>query len=108
MTHLPPHPEVAAALQTLGDAGFVLTALTQSPAQTLEAQMANSGPKRYFTHLFSVDQVKRYKPDPAPYRMVVAEMQCETSQTRLVAAHAWDVEGAMRAGCKAAFVARAG
>jgi 2-haloacid dehalogenase len=27
---------------------------------------------------------------------------------RLVAAHAWDVAGAMRAGCAAAFVARPG
>jgi 2-haloacid dehalogenase len=29
-------------------------------------------------------------------------------QVRLVAAHAWDVAGAMRAGCAAAFVARPG
>lgn len=30
----------------------------------------------------------------------------EIGQIRLVAAHAWDVAGAMRAGCAAAFVAR--
>jgi 2-haloacid dehalogenase len=29
-------------------------------------------------------------------------------QVRLVAAHAWDVAGAIRAGCAAAFVARPG
>ena len=29
-------------------------------------------------------------------------------QVRLVAAHAWDVAGAQRAGCAAAFVARPG
>lgn len=108
MKTLPPHPEVPDALQTLCDAGFTLTALTQSPTPTLEAQMVNSGLKRYFKRVFSADQVRRYKPDPAPYRMVAAEMQCDIDQTRLVAAHAWDVEGAMRAGCKAAFVARAG
>jgi 2-haloacid dehalogenase len=30
------------------------------------------------------------------------------SQLRMIAAHAWDVGGAMRAGCAAAFVARPG
>lgn len=108
MKSLPPHPEVADALQTLCDAGFTLTALTQSPAKTLEAQMSNSGLKRFFSRLFTVDEVKRYKPDPAPYRMVASEMKCEIGQTRLIAAHAWDVEGAMRAGCKTAFVGRPG
>lgn len=29
-------------------------------------------------------------------------------QVRLIAAHAWDVAGALRAGCAAAFVARPG
>ena len=106
--HLPPHPEVADALEALYDAGFALTALTQSPAATLEAQMNNSGLSRFFTRLFSVDAVKRYKPDPAPYRMVATEMHCNTSDMRLIAAHAWDVEGAMRVGCEAAFVARPG
>lgn len=105
---IPPHPEVADALGTLCDAGFVLAALTQSPAPTLEAQMSNAGLKRFFKRLFSVDAVKRYKPDPAPYRMVAEQMQCRTADLRVIAAHAWDVEGALRARCKAAFVARPG
>ena len=32
----------------------------------------------------------------------------EPAQVRLVAAHSWDVSGALAAGCKAAFVARPG
>lgn len=108
MKSLPPHPEVPEALQTLSDAGFTLTALTQSPLPTLETQMSNAGLKKFFKRLFSADTVRRYKPDPAPYRMVAEQMGCDITNTRLIAAHAWDVEGAMRAGCKAAFVARAG
>jgi 2-haloacid dehalogenase len=42
------------------------------------------------------------------YRLVATELQVAPSQLRLVAAHAWDVLGAMRAGCAAAFVARPG
>jgi 2-haloacid dehalogenase len=35
-------------------------------------------------------------------------MGVEPGQVRLVAAHDWDVTGALRAGCAAAFVARPG
>ena len=35
-------------------------------------------------------------------------MGVEPEQTRLIAAHGWDVAGAMRAGCAAAFIARPG
>ncbi len=105
---LPPHPEVADALAMLRDAGFVLTALTQSPLTTVQAQIERSGLGRLFTRLFSADAVKRYKPAPEPYQMVATEMRCTTGDLRLIAAHAWDIEGAMRAGCKAAFIARQG
>jgi len=35
-------------------------------------------------------------------------LRVEMNEVRLVAAHGWDVVGAMRAGCAAAFVARPG
>ena len=35
-------------------------------------------------------------------------MSVDVTQTRHIAAHAWDVAGAMSAGCKAAFIARPG
>lgn len=108
MRSLPAHPEVRDALSLLCDEGFTLTALTQSPMETLEAQLAHAGLDRFFSRLFSADTVKRYKPAPEPYRMVAQEMQCETAHLRLIAAHGWDIEGAMQAGCKAAFVGRSG
>ena len=40
--------------------------------------------------------------------MAADRLGVEIGQVRLVAAHAWDVAGAMRAGCAAAFVARPG
>lgn len=108
ISQLTPHPEVADSLARLSDGGFVLTALTQSPQATLEAQLTNSGLRRFFSRSFSADQVKRYKPAPEPYRFVAREMGCATADLRLVAAHGWDIEGAMSAGCMAAFVARPG
>jgi len=40
--------------------------------------------------------------------MVAKELNVRTSDLRMVAAHAWDIIGAMQAGCAAAFVARPG
>lgn len=55
-----------------------------------------------------VDAVKRLKPAPEPYRAVATAFDVDTADVRLVAAHSWDVSGALAAGCKAAFVARPG
>ncbi len=40
--------------------------------------------------------------------MAAESLGVEVGQVRLVAAHAWDVAGALQAGCAAAFVARPG
>ncbi|CAN5872602.1 hypothetical protein BH23ACT11_BH23ACT11_30900 [soil metagenome] len=56
----------------------------------------------------SADTVQRLKPAPEPYRMAAEKLGVETANIRLIAAHAWDVAGALRAGCAAAFVGRPG
>jgi 2-haloacid dehalogenase len=108
MRELPPHPEVPAALDLLRDAGLRLAALTNNTAEVAEAQLANAGLSDRFEKILSADTVRRLKPAPEPYRAAAEALGVETSQVRLVAAHAWDVAGAMRAGCAAAFVARPG
>jgi 2-haloacid dehalogenase len=108
MRELPPHPEVPAALDLLRDAGLRVAALTNNTAEVAEAQLANAGLSDRFEKILSADTVRRLKPAPEPYRAAARALGVETSQVRLVAAHAWDVLGAMRAGCAAAFVARPG
>ena len=108
MRELPPHPEVPAALDLLRDAGLRLAALTNNTAEVAEAQLANAGLSDRFEKILSADTVRRLKPAPEPYRAAARALGVETPQVRLVAAHAWDVIGAMRAGCAAAFVARPG
>ena len=108
MQELPPHPEVEENLSRLRDAGIRLAALTNSTQQVADAQIDNSGLREYFEQVLSADAVERLKPAPEPYRMAAESLGVEVGQVRLVAAHAWDVVGAMRAGCAAAFVARPG
>lgn len=108
MKTLPPHPEVAESLGRLRDAGITLATLTNSAPQVAQAQMENSGLGDFFEQTLSADAVQRLKPAPEPYRMAAERLGVETGEIRLVAAHAWDVAGALRAGCAAAFVARPG
>ena len=106
LRELPPHPEVAEGLDRLRDAGFRLATLTNSAQEVAEAQIRNSGLANRFEQVLSADTAKRLKPAPAPYRMAARTLGIPERELRLVAAHAWDVAGALRAGCAAAFVAR--
>jgi 2-haloacid dehalogenase len=108
MQELPPHPEVEENLSRLRDAGIRLAALTNSTQQVADEQINNSGFRDYFEQVLSADAVQRLKPALEPYHMAAESLGVEVGQVRLVAAHAWDVVGAMRAGCAAAFVARPG
>jgi 2-haloacid dehalogenase len=108
MQELPPHPEVKENLGRLRDAGIRLAALTNSTQQVADAQLDNSGLRDHFEQVLSADAVKRLKPAPEPYHMAAESLGVEINEVRLVAAHAWDMAGALRAGCAAAFVARPG
>jgi len=103
---LPPHPEVPDSLDRLREAGFRLATLTNSTQEVAEAQIENAGLADRFEQILSADTAKRVKPAPAPYRMAARALEIPERGMRLVAAHAWDVAGALRAGCAAAFVAR--
>lgn len=105
---LPPHPEVPGALERLRDAGFRIAALTNSKEPVAAAQLSNAGLARLFEQILSADAVRRLKPAPEPYRMAARELGVPIGEIRLIAAHAWDVAGALRAGAAAAFVARPG
>jgi 2-haloacid dehalogenase len=105
---LPAHPEVPGALERLRAAGLRLAALTNSTEQVARAQLEHAGLIDAFELVLSADTVRRLKPAPEPYRMAAERAGVAIGEVRLIAAHAWDVAGAVRAGCAAAFVARPG
>jgi 2-haloacid dehalogenase len=108
MLKLPAHSDVRDGLQIMRDAGLRLVTLTNSAPAAVQQQLANAGLTSLFERSFSVDTVRRFKPAPEAYRSVAETLKVPIGQLRLVAAHAWDVVGALRAGCAAAFVARPG
>jgi len=105
---LPAHPEVPAAIHRLRSAGFRTSALTNSAAAVANAQLAHAGLDDLLDPVLSVDAVGRFKPAPEVYLMASERLDVAPAALRLVAAHDWDVIGAIRAGWAAAFVARPG
>jgi len=108
MRELPPHPEVAAALERLRDAGLRLAALTNSTEAVATAQLTNAGLTPLFERILSADSARRLKPAREAYETAAAQLGVDVGDIRLVAAHAWDIAGALRAGAAAAFIARPG
>jgi 2-haloacid dehalogenase len=99
---------VPGALQRLQQAGFRLAALTNSPPETAQAQLQHAGLAGYFEQILSVHATGRFKPAPEPYHFAARQLGVSPEEMRMIAAHDWDVAGALSAGCQGAFVARPG
>ena len=105
---LPPHPDVEPAMKSLVDAGFKLVTLTNSSSYGVAEQMKNSGLGKYVQEQLSVEQIGIYKPDSHVYRWAARKMKEDIGDCMLVAAHGWDIAGALWAGMRGAFLARKG
>ena len=108
MRTLPPHPDVLPGFKKLHAAGYRMASLTNSPPAVAQAQLENAGLAEFLEKIISVDEVKSLKPAAKVYHHGASVMGVTPDQARLIAAHSWDVAGAMSAGCKAAFIARPG
>ena len=108
MLTLATHQDVFDGLTRLKDAGFRISALTNSSTAACKVQMDNAQLTDLFECQLSVDSVGKYKPHAEVYRWACSEMNVLEENCMLVAAHAWDVAGAAWAGMQTAFIERVG
>ena len=108
MRSLPPHPEVAAALDRLKQAGFRMVTLTNSSHATVDAQIKNAGLMELFEDRLSIEDIQMFKPHTHAYRWAAKITGMPPEECLLVAAHGWDIAGALWAGWRAAFLSRPG
>lgn len=108
MRSLPPHQEVPSALATLKEAGFRMVALTNSSQAAVDAQIENAGLGEMFEARLSVEAVRLFKPHRQVYNWAATRIGLKPEECMLVAAHGWDVAGALWAGWRAAFLSRPG
>lgn len=106
LRELPPFTDVKPALRRLQSGGAHLIILTNSGQKTAEQAIEWAGLADFFEEVLSAESVKRLKPAPEPYRMAAKKAGVKPRKLLLVAAHSWDVRGAMSAGCRACFVRR--
>ncbi|TXD49894.1 haloacid dehalogenase type II [Polaribacter sp. IC073] len=108
MQNLPPHPEVKEALTQLRKEGYKLVAFTNSSNEGLKKQFENAELTTYFEERLSVEDAGKFKPFTDTYAWGARKMGVKLEECMLIAAHGWDVAGALWAGWRAAFVSRPG
>lgn len=108
MRQLPSHPDVPEAIGRLRAAGFRMVALTNSPTEVARAQLENAGLAPELEAILTVDLAGRLKPHASVYNSAARALEVRIGDTLMVAAHGWDIAGAMNAGCQGAFIARPG
>ena len=98
---MPAQPGLKEATSRLRAAGWKVIALTQGAAETTNNLLRSAGVEGNFELVLSADSVRRTKPHPDVYRLALAAAQ---GDAWMVAAHAWDIAGAARAGMRTVFV----
>lgn len=101
-----PHGDTREALTKLADAGLAAYVLTNGSADETRARFAHGGLGDLVADVFSVEDVRRYKPDPAPYAHAARTIGRAPGELAFVSAHGWDVIGANRAGYQAVWIER--
>jgi len=104
----PPHADVPESLERLQKMGYRLCVLTNSDEQALTQQLQYADLERFFSARYSVSQIHTYKPTLTVYEWVCREENIMPGHGMMIAAHAWDLTGAARAGMQTAFVLRTG
>jgi 2-haloacid dehalogenase len=100
------HPDARPALEHLHRAGVPVVALTNGASATTTALLERAGLDTLVARVISVDEVRAWKPAPAPYRHAADVLGVEPGRLAHVAVHAWDVHGAHRAGLVTGWASR--
>jgi 2-haloacid dehalogenase len=103
---LTPHGDVRPALERLGAEGLPVVVLTNGSAETTGRLLRAAQLEGLVGRVVSVDEVGVWKPAAAPYRHTAAMLGREPGQLAMVAVHAWDVHGAVRAGLVGGWASR--
>jgi 2-haloacid dehalogenase len=105
-SRLDAHPDARPALERLHRAGVPVVALTNGAAATAATLLERAGLDALVDRVISIDEVRTWKPAPAPYRYAADLMGVEPRRLAHVAVHGWDVHGAQRAGLVTGWASR--
>lgn len=101
-------PENAEQLRHLKDAGIKLSILSNGTPWMLEQAVSASGLDGFFSHVLSVESVKRFKTAPEAYQLGPDAFGCDASEILFVSSNCWDICGATWFGYRTIWLNRYG
>ncbi len=105
-SELKAHPDVAPAFEKLRAADVRILTLTNGSKENTQKLLREAQLESFVEQIIAIDEVQQWKPRREVYRHAARQAGVEPSQMALVAAHAWDVQGARRAGLVTGWVQR--
>jgi 2-haloacid dehalogenase len=103
---LPPYPDVSTALEELEALGFKLVACSNGTEQAVRGLLERAGVLARFSGIVSVDPIRTFKPDPAVYEYLAAQVHTEKDMVCMISSNPFDVIGAKAYGLRTAWVKR--
>jgi len=103
---LPAYPDVAGALEELAAQGFTIAACSNGTESAVRGLLDHAGVLPRFSRIVSVDPIRTFKPDPAVYEHLVAELRTPRDRVWLISSNPFDVIGAKACGLRTAWVRR--
>jgi 2-haloacid dehalogenase len=103
---LSPYPEVKEILKTLKEKEYRLAILSNGTPALLNELVKSNDLEYIFDDLFSVEEVRIYKPDSKVYDMPIKKYQIKPDEVAFLSANTWDVSGGGNYGYNAIWVNR--
>ena len=103
---LSPYPEVKEVLKSLKAKKYKLAILSNGTPALLNDLIKSNDLDNIFDDLFSIEEVKIYKPDAKVYDMPIKKYQIKNEEIIFLSANTWDVSGGGNYGYNAIWVNR--
>ena len=103
---LSPFKEVPQVLKTLKEKKFKLAVLSNGTPTLLKELVKSNNLDNVFDDLFSIEQVRIYKPDSKVYDMPIQKYSIEKDEVAFLSANTWDVSGGGNYGYQSIWVNR--
>ena len=103
---LSPYPEVRGVLEDLKKKNFKLAILSNGTPALLDELVASNKLNNLFDDLFSIEEVKVYKPVSRVYEIPVKKYNVKASEITFLSANTWDVSGGGNYGYNSIWVNR--
>ena len=103
---LSPYPEVKKTLEKLKEKKYKLAILSNGTPSLLNELVKSNDLQNLFNDIFSIEEVKTYKPSPKVYDMPIKKYKIKHEEVAFLSANTWDVSGGGNYGFSSVWVNR--